>query len=245
MITCLIVDDEQSAINVLKSYVEKTPFLELAGTACDPLEALKFLHDRKVDLIFLDIQMPNLSGLEMAKMIQGRKMKVVFTTAYSEFAVEGFEQEALDYLLKPISFERFLKAAQRALDVNAFGQSSSEWQPVTKEDDYIFVKTELKGKMLKVNFKDIMYIEGLKNYVSIFTPDDRIISYISFKQLEEILPSNFMRIHKSYIVSMDKIKAVDGNQILLHNMKAYIPLGETYRAPFFEMLQQKIMGGKK
>lgn len=243
MITCLIVDDEQSAINVLKSYVEKTPFLELVATANDPLEALKILHDKKIDLVFVDVQMPNLSGLEMVKMIQGRNTKVVFTTAYSEFAVEGFEQDALDYLLKPISFERFLKAAHRALDVNAF--SPSEWQAPPREDDYVFVKTELKGKMLKVNFKDIMYIEGLKNYVSIYTPDERIISYISFKQLEEILPANFMRIHKSYIVSMEKIRAVDGNQILLHNMKAHIPLGETYRAPFFDMLQQKIMGGKK
>lgn len=242
MITCLIVDDEQSAINVLKSYVEKTPFLDLVATANDPIEGLKILHEKKIDLMFVDVQMPNLSGLEMAKMV-GKKTKVVFTTAYSQFAVEGFEQDALDYLLKPISFERFLKAAQRALDVSAF--SPSEWQHAAKEDDYIFVKTELKGKMLKVNFKDIMYIEGLKNYVSIYTPEERIISYISFKQLEEILPSNFMRVHKSYIVSMDKIKAVDGNQILLHNLKAYIPLGETYRAPFFDMLQQKIMGGKK
>jgi DNA-binding LytR/AlgR family response regulator len=243
MITCLIVDDEQSATNVLKSYVEKIPFLELGAIANDPLEALKILHDKKIDLMFVDVQMPNLSGVELVKMIQGKKTKIVFTTAYAEFAVEGFEHEALDYLLKPISFERFLKAAQRALDVSAF--SPSEWQPAAKEDGYIFVKTELKGKMLKVNFKDIMYIEGLKNYVSIYTPEERIISYISFKQLEEILPSNFMRVHKSYIVSMDKIKAVDGNQILLHTMKAYIPLGETYRAPFFDMLQQKIMGGKK
>lgn len=243
MITCLIVDDEQSATNVLKSYVEKTPFLELVAIANDPLEALAILREKKIDLVFVDVQMPNLSGVEMVKMIQGEKTKVIFTTAFSEFAVEGFEQEALDYLLKPISFERFLKAAQRALDASAF--SPSEWQPPTKEDDYIFVKTELKGKMLKVNFKDIMYIEGLKNYVSIYTPEERIISYISFKQLEEVLPPNFKRVHKSYIVSMDKIKAVDGNQILLHGMKAYIPLGETYRAPFFDMLQQKIMGGKK
>lgn len=242
MISCLIVDDEASAINVLKSYVEKTPFLQLLGTASDPLEALKFLHEQKVDLIFLDIQMPHISGLDFMKMIQG-KSKVILTTAYSEYAVKGFEQEALDYLLKPISFERFLKAAQRALDVTAF--TAPEWQPTEKENDYIFVKTEMKGKMIKVNFKDIIYIEGLKNYVSIYTQEERIISYLSFKQLEETLPANFMRVHKSYIVSLEKIKAVDGNQILLYNMKAYLPLGETYRTLFFDTLQQKIMGGKK
>ena len=206
------------------------------------MEALSILHKQTVDLIFLDIQMPNLSGLEFMKIIKG-KSKVVFTTAYAEFAVNGFEQEALDYLLKPIPFERFLRAAQRALDVAAF--TTPEWMPMEKTDDYIFVKTESKGKMLKVNFKNIMYVEGLKNYVSIYTVNDRIITYMSIKELEGTLPSNFMRVHKSYIVSLDKIKAVDGNQILLYDIKAYVPLGETYRTAFYNALQQKIVGGKK
>lgn len=239
MLTCIIVDDEPSAVNILKNYVAKTPFLELVGTAGDPLEAMKMMEGKQVDLALLDIQMPHLSGVDFMKVLQG-KTQVILTTAYSEFALEGFENEALDYLLKPIAFDRFLKAAQRALN-NA--TSSSNWQPFEKEDDYMFVKTETKGKMLKVNFEDIAYVEGLKNYVSIFVDEERIITYTSIKALEEKLPSYFMRVHKSYIVSLKKVRAVDGNQILLYNMKAYVPLGETYRNTFFDSL--KILGGKK
>lgn len=242
MLTCIIVDDEPSAVNILKNYVAKTPFLELVGTAFDPLEAMKVMEGQKVNLAFLDIQMPHLSGIDFMKMLQG-KTQVILTTAYSEFALEGFENEALDYLLKPIAFERFLKAAQRAL--NSTTLTSPDWQPIKREDEYMFIKTETKGKMLKIDFADITYIEGLKNYVSIFTANDRIITYTSIKALTERLPDYFMRIHKSYIVSLKKVRAVDGNQILLHNMKAYIPLGETYRTPFFASLQEKTMGGKK
>jgi DNA-binding LytR/AlgR family response regulator len=238
----MIVDDEESAINVLRSYVEKVPFLQLVGTALDPLQALELLRQNKAGLVFLDIHMPNLSGLDMMKMI-AHPCKVILTTAYSEFAVKGFELEALDYLLKPISFERFLRAAQRA-------QAAAETVPAEAshhemENDFIFVKTETKGKMIKVRFSEIMYIEGLKNYVSIYTPEERIVTYSSFLQLEEMLPPNFMRIHKSYIVSLDKIKAVDGNQILLYTMKNYIPMGESYRPAFFNALKQRIIGGKK
>lgn len=240
MLTCIIVDDEPSAVNVLKNYVAKTPFLELVGTAGNPLEAIKVMEGKSVDVAFLDIQMPHLSGIDFMKMLQG-KTQVVLTTAYSEFALEGFENEALDYLLKPIAFDRFLRASQRALNNVTF--SSSDWQPIEKEADYMFVKTETKGKMLKINFEDIIYVEGLKNYVSIFVADERIITYTSIKALEEQLPSYFMRVHKSYIVSLKKVRAVDGNQILLRNMKAYVPLGETYRSTFFDSL--KILGDKK
>lgn len=240
MISCIIVDDEPSAVNILTNYVAKTPFLELVGTASDPLEAMKVMEGKPVDLAFLDIQMPHLSGIDFMKMLQG-KTQVILTTAYSEFALEGFENEALDYLLKPIAFDRFLKAAQRAM--NSTPITSPDWQPIEREDEYMFVKTETKGKMLKVDFNDIIYVEGLKNYVSLFTAEERIITYTSIKALAEQLPSYFMRVHKSYIVSLKKVRAVDGNQILFHNMKAYVPLGETYRSAFFESL--KILGGKK
>ena len=238
----MIVDDEESAVNVLRRYVEKVPFLTLAGTALDPLQALEQLRQNPVDLIFLDIHMPHLSGLDMMKLIPPR-CKVILTTAYSEFAVKGFELQALDYLLKPISFERFLQAAQRAL--GAGNAHAPEATHPEMEQDYLFVKTETKGKMIKVKFSEIMYIEGLKNYVSIYTPEERIVTYSSFLQLEEMLPANFMRVHKSYIVSLDKIKAVDGNQILLYAMKNYIPMGESYRSTFFNALKQRIIGGKK
>ncbi|UOQ54741.1 LytR/AlgR family response regulator transcription factor [Hymenobacter cellulosivorans] len=243
MISCLIVDDEQGAIDILKTFIDKTPFLTLAGSTTNPIEALSIVQDQAIDLIFLDIHMPQISGLDFMRLLKG-KSKVILTTAYSEFAVEGFELEALDYLLKPIAFERFLKAAQKALNTSM--DSTARWQTAEKEDDYIFVKTESKGKMTKVNFDEIVFVEGMKNYISINTADDRIVTLLNIKDLEDRLPpKNFMRVHKSYIVSLNKIKALDGNQILFKDMKAYVPLGETYRNAFFEALQEKVMGGKK
>ncbi|TGE26170.1 response regulator transcription factor [Hymenobacter aquaticus] len=243
MISCLIVDDEQGAIDILKTFIDKTPFLTLAGSTSNPLEALGIVQAQAIDLIFLDIHMPQISGLDFMRLLDG-KSRVILTTAYSEFALDGFELNALDYLLKPISFERFLKAAQKALNTSM--DSTARWQSAEKEDDYIFVKTESKGKMTKVNFDEIVFVEGMKNYVSINTTEDRIITLLNIKDLEDRLPpKNFMRVHKSYIVSLNKIKALDGNQILFKDMKAYVPLGETYRTAFFEALQEKVMGGRK
>jgi len=243
MISCLVVDDEQGAIDILRTFIEKTPFLSLQASTTNPIEALSIIQNQPVDLIFLDIHMPQISGLDFMRLLKGNT-KVILTTAYNEFAVEGFELEALDYLLKPIAFERFLKAAQKAL--NSTIEPSARWQPAEKEDDYIFVKTESKGKMTKVNFDEIVFVEGMKNYLSINTNDDRIITLLNIKALEDRLPpKQFMRVHKSYIVSLNKIKALDGNQILFKDMKAYVPLGETYRTAFFEALNEKMMGGRK
>ena len=243
MISCLIVDDEQGSIDILRAYIEKTPFLSLQGSTTNPIEALSLLQQHPVDLVFVDIHMPHLSGLDFLPLLKGGT-KTILITAYSEFAVQGFELNALDYLLKPVSFERFLKAAHKAL--NASIEPSAQWQAAERASDYIFVKTESKGKMSKVNFADIMYVEGMKNYLSINTKEEHIITLLNIKDLEERLPANrFMRVHKSYIVSLDKIKALDGNQILFKDMKAYVPLGETYRNAFFEALNQHIMGGKK
>lgn len=243
MISCLVVDDEQSAIDILRTFIEKTPFLTLAGSTTNPIEALSLLQQQPIDLLFLDIHMPQLSGLDVMRLRKGNT-KVILTTAYSEFAVESFELDALDYLLKPIAFERFLKAAQKALTSSI--EPSPRWQPEEKAADYIFVKTESKGKMIKINFDDIIYVEGMKNYVSINTADDRIVALLNIKDLEDRLPPRrFMRVHKSYLVSLHKIQALDGNQILFKGMKAYVPLGDTYRTAFFESLQENVMGGKK
>jgi DNA-binding LytR/AlgR family response regulator len=243
MIACLIVDDEQSAIDILRVFVEKTPFLTLAGSTTNPIEALGILQRQPIDLLFLDIHMPQLSGLDMMTLVRGQT-KVVLTTAYSEFAVTGFELEALDYLLKPIAFERFLKAAHKVLNLRI--EPSARWQPAEKAADYIFVKTESKGKMAKVSFEEIIYVEGMKNYVTIHTADEQITTLLNMKDLEERLPAQqFMRVHKSYLISLDKIRAVDGNQLLLKGLKAYVPLGETYRTTFFEALQKQVMGNKK
>ena len=242
MISCLIVDDEQGAIDILRTFIEKTPFLTLAGSTTNPIEALSILQSKPIDLVLLDIHMPQLSGLDMMRLITG-KTRVILTTAYSEFAVESFELNALDYLLKPIAFERFLKAAQKALNTSI--EPSPRWQAPERADDYIFVKTESKGKMTKVNFDEIVFVEGMKNYVSINTAEDRIVTLLNIKDLEDRLPKRFMRVHKSYIVSLDKIRALDGNNILFKDMKAYVTLGETYRTAFFEALQEKVMGGKR
>ena len=242
MISCLIVDDEQSAVDILRVFVEKTPFLTLVGSTTSPIEALGILQRQPVDLLFLDIHMPQLSGLDMITMVRGQT-RVIFTTAYSEFAVTGFELEALDYLLKPIAFERFLKAAHKALNLST--EPSARWQPEEKTADYIFVKTESKGRMAKVSFDEIIYVEGQKNYVTIHTADEQITTLLNMKDLEDRLPARqFMRVHKSYLISLDKIRAVDGNQLLLKGLKAYVPLGDTYRNTFFEALQKQVMGKK-
>jgi DNA-binding LytR/AlgR family response regulator len=238
MISCLVVDDEQSAVDLLSAFVRKTPFLTLVGATTNPLEALDLLQAQSVDLLFLDIHMPQLSGLDLMRLLPSGT-RVVLTTAYSEFAVQGFELEALDYLLKPIAFERFLKAAQKARPAAPLPVAPPEVAAALA--DYIFVKTESKGKMTKVDFADIVYVEGLKNYVSIQTTTDRVVTLLNIKDLEERLPArHFMRVHKSYIVSLDKIRALDGNQIFLKGMNTFVPLGDTYRAAFFDALQ--VMG---
>lgn len=238
MISCLVVDDEQSAVDLLCAFIRKTPFLTLAGATTNPLEALSLLQAQPIDLLFLDIHMPQLSGLDLMRLLPG-STRVVLTTAYSEFAVQGFELEALDYLLKPIAFERFLKAAQKARPAAVSPAVAAA--PEAALADYIFVKTESKGKMAKVDFADIVYVEGLKNYVSIQTLHERVVTLLNIKDLGERLPArHFMRVHKSYIVSLDKIRALDGNQIFLKGMNTFVPLGDTYRTAFFEALQ--VMG---
>lgn len=241
MINCLIVDDEQHAIDILVHYVQQTSYLQLLHTTTDPLEALQIVNTQKVDLIFLDIQMPEISGIDFIKTIHG-KSKVILTTAYSEFAADSFDLEVVDYLLKPISFPRFLKAAQRAHALLAATNGSTTANDEPLEDDYIFVKTEQKGKMLKVNFRDIDYVEGMKNYVAIHHNGQKTMALLNMKDLEERLPKrHFMRIHKSFIVSVPKIVAIEGNLIQLKNIHADILLGDTYRPAFLERMKEKLI----
>ena len=241
MTTCIIVDDEQHAIDVLEHYIKRIPSLQLLASFTNPLQALELLNSQKVDLLFLDIQMPEISGLDFIRAIRGRS-KVILTTAYSEFVTEGFELEVEDYLLKPIPFPRFLKAVQRI-------RQTPSTQPATEPaatdpgfDDYFFVKTELKGKMLRINFKDIDYIESMKNYVAIHHNGMKTLALLTMKDLEERLPAtHFLRIHRSYIIAVDKITAIEGNTVLLRNIKEGILLGETYRPAFLEKMRGKIL----
>jgi len=235
------VDDEQHAIDVLIHYIGQTPFLQLVKATTNPIEALEMVNTQKIDLVFLDIQMPELSGLDVARTIQG-KAKVILTTAYSEFAAEGFDLEVVDYLLKPIPLPRFFKAVQRVLNTVTSSVTAMPNED-NIEDDYIFVKTELKGKMLKINLRDIDYIEGMKNYVAIYHAGQKTMALLNMKDLEERLPKKyFLRVHKSYIVSVNKIVAIEGNLVVLKNVKAEILLGETYRNSFYDLMKHKLMG---
>jgi len=234
MTTCIIVDDEQHAIDVLEHYVKQIPSLRLLASFTNPLQALELLNREKVDLLFLDIQMPDISGLDFIRAIEGRS-KVILTTAYSEFVTEGFELEVEDYLLKPIPFPRFLKAVQRL-------QQTETDVPEPGVDDYFFVKTELKGKMLRVNFTDIDYIESMKNYVAIHHNGTKTLALLTMKDLEDRLPpARFMRIHRSFIIPVDKITAIEGNMVMLRNVREGILLGETYRPAFLEKMRGKML----
>jgi DNA-binding LytR/AlgR family response regulator len=238
MTSCIIVDDEQHAIDVLEHYVRQIPSLRLLASFTNPLLALELLNREKVDLLFLDIQMPDISGLDFIRAIQGRT-KVILTTAYSEFVTEGFELEVEDYLLKPIPFPRFLKAVQRIQQAQP-GMESSSSEPAA--DDYFFVKTELKGKMLRVNFSDIDYIESMKNYVAIHHNGVKTLALLTMKDLEDRLPqTRFMRIHRSFIIPIDKITAIEGNMVMLRNIREGILLGETYRPAFLEKMRGKML----
>lgn len=240
MIRCIIVDDKPLAIDILKDYITKVPFLELTFSSTNPLEALNHVIEGHTDLVFLDIQMPELSGLQFIKIIQGR-CKVIFTTAYSEYALEGFENDAVDYLLKPISFERFYKAAQKAqtsIEGPASQKTINITTPLTpeKEVEFIFVKTEYK--LVKINIADIQYIEGMQNYVIIHTLNDKVMSLQSLKKTEEQLPSaQFLRVQKSYIIAINKINSVERNRITIG--KEIIPLGDVYREAFFKAIKNK------
>ena len=238
MINCIIVDDEQHAIDILEHYVKQTPHLTHVASFTNPIEALKFIAGQKIDLVFLDIHMPELSGIDFIKAIQN-KSKVILTTAYSEFALEGYELYVVDYLLKPIRLPRFLAAVQKVAEqANTTAEASSE----TKEDDYIFVKTEAKGKLLKINLADIDFIESMKNYMAIHAGGQKILVYTSMKELEERLPKKqFIRVHKSFIIPISRITGIEGNMVRLKNVSAEILIGESYKAELMEIIKGKMI----
>lgn len=237
MISCIIVDDEQHAIDILVHYVKQVPHLQLLGTTTNPMEALKIVASQKVDLVFLDVQMPELSGIDFIKAING-KAKVVLTTAYSEFALEGYDLDIVDYLLKPIRFPRFLQAVQKA----AAHTDSPAASTAQEEDDYIFVKTESKGKFLKINLADIDYVEAMKNYVAIHCGGRKTLVLTSMKELEDRLPKQqFMRVHKSYIIAVNRITGIEGNQVLLKGVNAEILIGDSYKPELMELVKNKMI----
>ncbi|GAA3954952.1 LytTR family DNA-binding domain-containing protein [Pedobacter ginsengiterrae] len=235
MIRCLAVDDESYASDIIAAFINKTPFLTLVGTTTNAFEALNLVQNGQVDLVFLDIQMPELTGIQFLK-ICGDKCKVILTTAYPEYALDGFDLDVVDYLLKPISYERFYKAAQKAQQIIVPAQNEVVNQPATT-NDFIFIKGDTKNKFIKVNYNEILYIEGLKNYVSVYTANQRIVTYQALRELETQLPQPpFYRVHKSYIVSLEKIKMIDGNTLYIGDQS--IPIGDTYKEDFFKIVRE-------
>jgi two-component system LytT family response regulator len=243
MIRCIIVDDEPLALHVLEDYISKIPFLHLVKATTNPIEALTLVQEKEADLVFLDVQMPELTGIQFLKIANG-KAKVILTTAYPQYALEGYELDVIDYLLKPIAFDRFFKAVQKAQAVLqpatvkpvAVAESSPQKPQQEFLSDFIFVKTE--HKIQKVYLNDILFIEGLKDYISIFTPAERIITLQNMKKMEDALPAKyFTRVHKSYIVSINKIDSIERSRIFIGDK--IIPVGDTYRDEFFKIIDGK------
>jgi two-component system, LytTR family, response regulator len=242
MIRCLVVDDEPLALNILEDYISKIPFLELVKATTNPIEALTRVQDGGIDLVFLDVQMPELTGIQFLKIANG-KTKVILTTAYPQYALEGYELDVVDYLLKPIAFDRFYKAAQKAQSIlrPVAGQPTEAVQHVQLQQqdfmsDFIFVKSE--HKIQKVYLHQILFIEGLKDYISIFTTNERIITLQNMKKMEDTLPEkHFVRVHKSYIVALNKIDSIERSRIRIGDK--IIPVGDTYRDDFFKIVDGK------
>lgn len=242
-LNCLIVDDEPLARKLLSDYVQKVPYLNLLRTCSDPMEALDFLRENPVDLLFLDIQMPEITGLTLLKILQKRPW-VILTTAYSEYALESYELDVVDYLLKPITLERFLKSMEKInqrMQGIANQQLPSE-QPTAQAAEssppppaYIFVKDGTK--LVKVKLSEIMYVEGMKDYVAIHTPQQRIVTLQRLKALEEQLPENlFIRIHNSYIVALDWLDSIHKEKVKVGN--ALLPISDSYRKAFKDFIER-------
>lgn len=228
---CIIVDDEPPATRILENYIGKVNFLEKVGVFNDSLKALEFLNKESVDVVFLDIQMPQLTGLQLSRIIS-KNIKVIFTTAYPDFALEGFELNAVDYLLKPISFERFYQAVSK---LNS--EPKTETVIAQNSPDFIFVKTDGKNKFQKVFLSDILYVESLQNYVCIHTSKQQIITHSSLKNVIESLPDNdFIQTHKSYVVSLQHIESTDNFSVFVNGKE--LPIGATFKDAFFEQIDR-------
>ena len=233
----ITIDDEPLALKLVSEYVEKTPFLELVGQFENPLEAIRFLPANEVDLILVDIQMPELTGIEFIRTLETAP-KIIFTTAYEQYALEGYKLNVIDYLLKPFSYEEFLRAVQKARKQTEL--ESNKYPSVEASNQFLFLKSEYKIR--RINFNDILYIEGLKDYVKVYTTgeDKPVLSLNSMKSLEQKLPeSKFMRVHRSFIVNLDKIETIERSRIVFG--KTYIPVSDQYKEKFQEYLDKNFL----
>lgn len=247
ILKCIAVDDEPLALDIIEDYVSKVPFLELVKRTENAIEALQLVQAGGIDLVFLDIQMPDLTGIQFLKIASG-KSNYILTTAYSQYALESYDLNVSDYLLKPIAFDRFYKAVEKVHNQLLKSEPAAVAIPEPPAiqglmtvapqhaQDFIFVKTE--HKIQKIELDDILYIEGLKDYISIYTKTERIITLQNMKKMEETLPKGeFIRVHKSYIISIDKIESIERSRISI--AAKIIPIGDTYRDEFFKLIDGK------
>lgn len=235
--TCIAIDDEPKALDILELFISKISFLELHGKFRDPIQGMDFIIKDKPDLIFLDINMPELSGLQLLKTLANPPL-VILTTAYSEHALTGYELNIVDYLLKPFEFERFLKAVMKSKELFELKKESQRlWKkPLRRHEDVIYLKSGIKTFRVKTD--SILYIEGMGNYVTFYFPDKKIITYMSFQEAFNLLPEDiFYRIHKSYIVSLKHIDVIENHRVLIRNNS--IPIGQTYRENFKKVIRKK------
>ncbi len=236
VITCLIVDDEPNAVQLLEDHIRKVPFLQLKAKCYDAFEVLEFLKSDTVQLIFMDINMPQLSGMDLAAMLP-KEQHIIFSTAYANYALEGYEYNAVDYLLKPVTFKRFMQAVNKAQSLFTQPRQETVVKEVPAGADYIFVKS---GKQLiKVEYDKVLYLEALKEYVNIVTADSKMMIYKRMKELEEQLPANFVRIHNSYIVNIDHIQHIADNQVVMGKNK--LPVSASYREAFLQLVNKKLL----
>ena len=237
MIRAIAIDDEPLALKLVANYISKTPFLELVEAFDNPVDAMSFLEKNPVDLMFLDIQMPDLKGTEFARLLK-HGPKIIFTTAYEKYAIEGFKLDAVDYLLKPFSYEEFLNAVQKAKKL--IGLEKKELSTIEANKEFLFLKSEYKIR--RINFNDISYIEGLKDYIKVYVRNEShpILSLSTLKAVEAKLPkSKFMRIHRSFIVNLDHVETIERSRIIFG--KKYIPVGDQYRKKFQEFLDKNFL----
>ena len=241
MIRCIAIDDEPLALDLIRDYTERLPFLSLEGLFESGIEVLDWLKDHSVDLIFLDIMMPDITGIQFMEVMHNRPL-VVFTTAYDQYALKGFELDVVDYLLKPISFDRFLKAVLKVQErLQPEKPGGSVHSPVrdvihSGDRDYIFIRTE--GHLKKIDLKSICYIEGMKDYLSIYTAEGRVMTLMNFRDMLDLLPKErFIRIHRSFIIHVDCIDRIESKFVIIRNKR--IPISKAYRDGFFALINKK------
>ncbi len=234
---CIAIDDEPLALDLIRDYTDKIPFLKLERTFSNPMEGLSYLQENKVDMVFLDVELPYVNGIDFVKCLRSRP-QVIFTTAYEKYALAGYDLEITDYLVKPIMFERFLKATNKAYNLNKLNKKGIERNEnkgleMDHQSGFIMVKTGYNT--IKVNLNDILYVEGLKDYIKIYTTEKTILTLNSLKKFQEILPeTRFVRVHRSFIVSLQKIDSIQRNRIVIG--KTFVPVGENYKNAFKEMI---------